>query len=61
MADPETLRQYEAVVPGRAERLLRAYESQTVQVPDREDAIIRNRYAIDRGGQRWAGGWLCCV
>lgn len=55
MADPETLRQYESVLPGMAERLLRVYESQTVQVSDREDAIVKNRHSIDRSGQIWAG------
>lgn len=55
MADPGTLAEYESIVPGMAERLLRVYESQTVQVADREDAIVKHHAQIDRNGQAWAG------
>lgn len=62
MADPETLASYEAVLPGMAERLLKVYESQTVQVSNREDQIVKNQHAIDQGGQAWAGVLaLVCV
>ncbi|MBK7821964.1 MAG: hypothetical protein IPJ61_13045 [Tessaracoccus sp.] len=62
MADPETLARYDQVVPGMGERLLKVYESQTVQVSDREDAIVKNRHEIDKNGQAWAGMLaLVCV
>lgn len=62
MADPATLAEYDSIVPGMAERLLRVYESQTVQVSDREDAIVKHHHQIDRIGQAWAGMLaLICV
>lgn len=54
LPDPSTLQSYEDIVPGAADRILKVYESQTVQVSDREDRITQAQTRRDFNGQTWA-------
>jgi uncharacterized membrane protein len=54
LPDPDTLQSYEDVVPGAGDRILKVYESQTVQVSDREDRITAAQTERDSNGQGWA-------
>lgn len=55
LPEPSTLRAYDEIVPGAAERIIRVHESQTVRVADREDRIISAEIELSRNGQGWAG------
>lgn len=53
LPEPSTLRAYDEIVPGAAERIIRVHESQTVRVADREDRIISAE--IELAGMARAG------
>ena len=56
------MQEYEQVVHGSADRIIRVHESQTVQVANREDRIVDAQIDRDRDGQGWAGFLsLLCV
>lgn len=54
MPDPGTLAQYEQVLPGAAERILRAFESTTVDASKRDDEITGAVVWVRRTGAGWA-------
>lgn len=52
---PSVLREYEDILPGTAERIMRVHESQTTQVAGREDRIVDAEILLNKRGQVWAG------
>lgn len=54
MPDPHTLAEYEKVLPGSADRLIRAYESTTVDASKRDDAVTDATVWVQRNGAGWA-------
>lgn len=54
MPEPATLREYDAVIPGSAERILRAYESVTVDASARDDRITDATIWVRKNGAGWA-------
>ena len=54
MPEPSVLREYNDVVPGAADRILRAFESATVQAADRDDRLADADISIRKTGAGWA-------
>lgn len=50
MPDPDTLRQYEDVLPGLANRIMRAYEAATVDASRRDDKIVESNTHLAKAG-----------
>ncbi len=53
MPDPKTLGEYESVMPGSGERLLRAFESVTVDASARDDRLADAEIWIRKTGLGW--------
>lgn len=53
MPDPETLGQYESVMPGAGERIMRAFESVTVDAAERDDRLADAEIWIRKVGLGW--------
>lgn len=53
MPEPSVLAGYEQVLPGAAERILRAYESVTVDASARDDRIVDAEIWIRKNGAGW--------
>lgn len=56
MPAPERLREYEEIVPGSAERILRMAESMTTDESAREDRLVNAEIESARFGRRAAAG-----
>lgn len=54
MPEPRTLGEYEEIVPGAAERILRAFESVTVDASARDDRLTDAEIWIRKTGAGWA-------
>lgn len=54
MPDPVTLMEYESVLPGAADRIMRAFESVTVDASRRDDRITDAAIWVKKTGAGWA-------
>ena len=54
MPEPDVLRDYDEVLPGAAERILRAFESVTVDASARDDRIVDADNWVAKTGAGWA-------
>ena len=54
MPDPATLMEYERVLPGAADRIMRAFESVTVDASQRDDRIADAAIWVQKTGAGWA-------